>query len=96
MVVNFDKLLDQGADLNHADKSGRTALDLAAYKGDPETVQLLLDRGAVMEHVDATGMRPLDRAISAGHVAVIQCFLKKGAKLGPTTWSLASTKSDIL
>ena len=41
-----------GADINHADKSGRTPLDLAAHHGNPELVQLLLDKGANMEHVD--------------------------------------------
>ena len=89
--------MDQGADVNHTDKNGRTALDLAAYKGDPEVVQLLLDRASnLMEHVDSNGMRPLDRAISSGHSQAVQCFLKKGAKLGPATWALASSKQEIM
>ena len=33
-------LLDQGSDLNGADKKGRSPLFLAAYKGDPEVVQV--------------------------------------------------------
>ena len=82
--------------INHADKTGRTPLDLAAYKGDPEIVQLLLDRGALMEHVDINGMRPLDRAIGHRHTQVVNCFLKKGAKLGPATWNMAQGKPEIM
>ena len=33
-------LLDQGSDLNGPDKKGRSPLFLAAYKGDPEVVQV--------------------------------------------------------
>ena len=82
--------------INHADKRGRTPLDWAAYHGDPDVVQLLLDRGAIMEHVDLHGMRPLDRAIGCGNGLAVGCFLKKGAKLGPTTWQMASDKPDIM
>jgi len=76
--------------------SGRTPLDLAAYKGNPEVVNLLLDHGANMEHVDLNGMRPLDRAISCRNASAVQCFLKKGAKLGPATWAMANGKPDIM
>ena len=64
--------------------------------GSAEVVRLLLDRGANMEHVDLNGLRPLDRAIECENIAAIQVFLKKGAKLGPTTWSMSSTKPDIM
>ena len=67
-----------------------------SYIGSAEVVRLLLDRGANMEHVDLNGLRPLDRAIECENIAAIQVFLKKGAKLGPTTWSLSSTKPDIM
>ena len=99
-------LMDAGADINHADKSGMTALDHAVTfiddidvlegEGSAEVVRLLLERGANMEHVDLNGLRPLDRAIECGNVPAIQVFLKKGAKLGPTTWSMSSSKPDIM
>merc|ERR1719282_381042 len=89
-------LLSHGADLNHVDSKSRSGLDLAAFHGDPSTVQLLLDHGAMMEHVDINGMRPLDRAISCGHVEAVKCFLRKGAKLGPSTWSLAESKPLVM
>ena len=82
--------------VSHADKQGRTPLDLAAYKGNPDIVTLLLDAGAAMEAVDLNGMRPLDRAIGCRNTAAVQCFLKKGAKLGPATWAMANGKPDIM
>ena len=89
-------LLSHGADINHKDSKGRTALDLAASSGDAYLVQYLLEQGAVMENVDISGMRPLDRAISCGNSDVVKCFLKKGAKLGPSTWAMASGKPYIM
>ena len=65
-------------------------------KGSAEVVRLLLERGANMEHVDLNGLRPLDRGIEFGNIPAIQVFLKKGAKLGPTTWSMSSSKPDIM
>lgn len=80
----------------HTDKTGRTPLDLAAFQGNPATVQMLLDKGALIEHVDINGMRPLDRAIGCKNIQVVQCFLKKGAKLGPATWAMAAGKPEIM
>jgi hypothetical protein len=50
----------------------------------------------MIEHVDINGLRPLDRAISCRNVPVVQCFLRKGAKLGPTTWSMAAGKPEVM
>ncbi|XP_075222893.1 zinc-RING finger and ankyrin repeat domain-containing protein rolling pebbles isoform X4 [Lycorma delicatula] len=89
-------LLDRGAEINQADKTGRIPLDLAAVQGNPTLVQMLMERGAMLEHVDVTGLRPLDRAIACRNVPVVQCFLRRGAKLGPTTWTMAAGKTDII
>ncbi|RZF43710.1 hypothetical protein LSTR_LSTR015249 [Laodelphax striatellus] len=89
-------LLDRGAEINQADNTGRIPLDLAAVQGNPALVQLLLERGAMLEHVDVSGLRPLDRAIACRNVPVVQSFLRRGAKLGPTTWTMANGKTDII
>lgn len=89
-------MLERNADKQHADSTGRTPLDLAAYQGSAALVQMLLDHGAQIEHVDINGMRPLDRAIACRNVQVVQVFLKRGAKLGPATWAMANGKSEIM
>ncbi|XP_055699268.1 protein TANC2 isoform X1 [Phlebotomus papatasi] len=89
-------LIEKLANIHHTDKTGRTPLDLAAYQGSGALVQMLLDRGSQIEHVDINGMRPLDRAIACRNVQIIQVFLKRGAKLGPTTWAMASGKPEIM
>ncbi|XP_055856769.1 protein TANC2 isoform X2 [Episyrphus balteatus] len=89
-------LIEKGCDKEHADNNGRTPLDLAAYQGSASLVQYLLDQGAKIEHIDINGMRPLDRAIACRNIQVVQVFLKRGAKLGPTTWSMAMGKPEIL
>uniref|UniRef100_A0A1I8Q3W4 RING-type domain-containing protein n=1 Tax=Stomoxys calcitrans TaxID=35570 RepID=A0A1I8Q3W4_STOCA len=89
-------LIEKGCNKNHADHNGRTGLDLAAYQGSAHLVQYLMDQGGNLEHVDCNGMRPLDRAIACRNIQVVQVFLRKGAKLGPTTWSMAMGKPEIL
>lgn len=89
-------LAERGADVHHVDGAGRTPLDLAAYQGSAALVQMLLDRGVRIEHVDVNGMRPLDRAIACRNMQVVQVFLKRGAKLGPTTWTMAAGKPEIM
>ncbi|KAK7578136.1 hypothetical protein V9T40_010341 [Parthenolecanium corni] len=89
-------LLDSGSDINCVNKVGRSPLDLAAFQGNPALTQLLIERGAMIEHADLEGVRPLDRAISCRNIPVVQCFLRKGAKLGPTTWNMASGKWDVM
>ncbi|XP_045769390.1 protein TANC2 isoform X3 [Maniola jurtina] len=88
-------LLDKGAIIDQPDGSGRTPLGLACG-GPAELVELLLERGASLERVDHSGLRPLDRAIGQRNVPVVNCFLKKGAKLGPTTWVMASGKPEFM
>ncbi|XP_041450105.1 protein TANC2 isoform X1 [Drosophila obscura] len=89
-------LLEHGCNRHHEDHNGRTSLDLAAYQGAAGLVLYLLDQGGNLEHIDVHGMRPLDRAIACRNIQAVQVFLRKGAKLGPTTWSMAMGKPEIL
>ncbi|KAH8370818.1 hypothetical protein KR093_005100 [Drosophila rubida] len=89
-------LVEHGCNRQHEDHNGRTALDLAAYQGAAGLVLYLLEQGANLEHIDVHGMRPLDRSIACRNIQAVQVFLRKGAKLGPTTWSMAMGKPEIL
>ncbi|XP_073955554.1 zinc-RING finger and ankyrin repeat domain-containing protein rolling pebbles isoform X2 [Choristoneura fumiferana] len=88
-------LIDKGATIDQPDGSGRTPLGLACG-GSAELVEILLEKGASLEKVDHSGLRPLDRAIGQRNVPVVNCFLRKGAKLGPTTWVMASGKPEFM
>ncbi|XP_045485501.1 protein TANC2 isoform X2 [Pieris rapae] len=88
-------LLDKGAHIDQTDGNGRTPLGLACG-GPSDLVEVLLERGASLEKVDHSGLRPLDRAIGQRNVPVVNCFLRKGAKLGPTTWVMASGKPEFM
>ena len=55
-----------------------------------------MEQVAMMENIDLRGMRPLERAINCGNAEVVKCFLKRGAKLGPSTWTMASGKPYIM
>ncbi|XP_021206645.2 protein TANC2 isoform X3 [Bombyx mori] len=88
-------LLDRGATIDQPDGNGRTPLGLACG-GSAELVEILLERGASLERVDHSGLRPLDRAIGQRNLQVVNCFLRKGAKLGPTTWVMASGKPEFM
>ncbi|XP_045449671.1 protein TANC2 [Melitaea cinxia] len=94
-IPTIQVLLDKGAIIDQPDGSGRTPLGLACG-GPAELVELLLERGASLERVDHSGLRPLDRAIGQRNVPVVNCFLRKGAKLGPTTWVMASGKPEFM
>ncbi|RBQ72736.1 hypothetical protein FVER14953_08793 [Fusarium verticillioides] len=59
-------LLDAGADINHADNEGDTALILTAWSGDHESVQFLLDHGADVLVRNKAGLNALQKALEAG------------------------------
>jgi ankyrin repeat protein len=55
-------LVAHGANVNLADNSGRTALDIAVLYGQIPVVQLLLEHGAKINAPDKEGNRPLSYA----------------------------------
>ena len=48
-------LLDQGVDIQTADKAGRTALHYSAIYGTEAVVEMLLNRGADIQKTDEAG-----------------------------------------
>jgi ankyrin repeat protein len=63
-------LLEQGDAPDQTDPQGRTALMLAAARGDTALVQRLLAAGADANRRDARGRTAADHARLAGHEAL--------------------------
>ena len=64
-------LLERGAEVDHRDSEGMTALLVAAFEGHSEVCELLLEGGADVDHADSTGRTPLFAAASMGHAHVV-------------------------
>jgi outer membrane protein assembly factor BamB len=74
------KALDQGADVNAANRYRATALIAAADKGHLDVVRLLIERGADLNTQDTFyRSRAIDMAGQNGHTAVVILLLEKGS-----------------
>lgn len=65
------KLLKAGADPNHFEYDGWSALHWAARNGHVEVARLLLDQGARIDQTDSKGLTPLDWATEREHWEVV-------------------------
>jgi ankyrin repeat protein len=77
-------LLDLGARIDAADRSGDTALALAAWRGSAEVVSLLLARGAAVTVTGPRGRQLLGLAVSKGLPELFARLVEQGADLGAT------------
>ena len=59
------RLIDKGANVNHADRDGETPLLIAARIGSVKLCDLLLDAGALVNVSDVKGNSPLTLAAGA-------------------------------
>ncbi len=74
-------LLSKGADINAADRNGRTPISLVlqGYGGrSAEMLALLIDKGASLKTFDNDGLTPLHLAARQGSVALVKTLLDKG------------------
>lgn len=85
-IEDLVKLLDEGMDVNQEDFSGRTALQLYAFRGNKEAVQMLLDQGADVNKInmyhDRIPLTALDSAREGKRKNVEEILLAHGAKTG--------------
>lgn len=73
-------LLDHGADVDHQDNTGCTALKSAVEEDSVEMVDLLLDAGADMTILGGTDAgNALHTAARDGHVEIVRLLLRRGA-----------------
>ncbi|OQE29983.1 hypothetical protein PENSTE_c002G03182 [Penicillium steckii] len=74
-------LLQRGAEVEHRDHKGRTALALAASRGQDMTVRILLTHGANIEARDLVLRTPLMHAVREGWPSVATVLLENGARV---------------
>jgi ankyrin repeat protein len=74
------KLLQKGANQNHADEPGRTALLIATQNGNRDVVELLLKNGADHTREDSQTRTPLRLAAANGDRALVEMFLTRSDK----------------
>ena len=77
-AVVQDLLAHPGTDLERKAVNGNTALMMAAFKRDGDTVRALLDKGA---KVNQPGWTALHYAAASGDAAIAQLLIERGAKL---------------
>lgn len=75
-LSHLQSLLDGGADVNYLREDGKTALIMAAKKGQTDLVRWLLDRGA---NVNLGYFPPLVESILNGHDDTTRLLLGSGA-----------------
>ncbi|XP_039619588.1 protein phosphatase 1 regulatory subunit 12A [Polypterus senegalus] len=73
------ELLQQGAEINHTNVDGLTALHQACIDENLEMVEFLVEHGANVNQPDNEGWTPLHAAASCGFVEIAQYLIKQGA-----------------
>ncbi|XP_061577637.1 protein phosphatase 1 regulatory subunit 12A isoform X3 [Cololabis saira] len=75
-------LLRQGADINHANIDGLTALHQACIDENAEMVQFLVESGSNVNRGDNEGWTPLHAAASCGFIQITKYLIEHGAHVG--------------
>ncbi|XP_064169839.1 protein phosphatase 1 regulatory subunit 12A [Anguilla rostrata] len=75
-------LLRQGADINHANIDGLTALHQACIDENAEMVQFLVESGSDVNRGDNEGWTPLHAAASCGFLQITKYLIEHGARVG--------------
>ncbi|XP_073798621.1 protein phosphatase 1 regulatory subunit 12A isoform X2 [Danio rerio] len=76
------ELLRQGADINHANIDGLTALHQACIDENAEMVQFLVENGSEVNRGDNEGWTPLHAAASCGFIQITKYLIEHGAHVG--------------
>ncbi|CAI8010958.1 Ankyrin-1 [Geodia barretti] len=80
--------------LEEVDPFGKTALHIAAEKGDIESLKILLDKGSDLDAVDEFLMTPLKLATKNEHTKAVEILMGKMERASGSTG--AATDSDSL
>jgi len=71
-------LIAAGADVNKANKYGKSPLHIAMNKSNAEIIKMLIDAGADINKADKYGKSPLDLAISRNYPEIIKMLIDAG------------------
>ncbi|KAF8556983.1 ankyrin [Imleria badia] len=66
--------------LDWSNSQGKTALHMAALKGNEELVRMLCDLGADFDLADNKGNTPLHYSSSWGHIPIVQLLIERGCQ----------------
>jgi len=80
-VGDMLRFLERGADVNHTNHVGMTALLFAVNQGHTKVVKLLLESSAETEHKYKDGMTALLYAASKGNKEIVKLLLENGANI---------------
>ena len=79
LLADFERCLDEDADMHARDDRGNTILHHAAANADAAVVALLLQAGADANARNGNGTTPLHRAAETGIPATVRLLLEAGA-----------------
>jgi len=74
-----NEALRAGANVNHSERNGQTALLVACRKGHSVIVERLLNGGAHVNQSEQNGVAPLLMACLFGHSVIVELLLNRGA-----------------
>ena len=72
-------LIEAGADVNHADVHGVTALFIATYNGHESSVRVLAKAGADVDKAKSNTVTPLFAAAMKGNKGMVRVLIEAGA-----------------
>ncbi len=75
----FDDLLVRGANVNHKNNFGNTALMWSSFYGRLDMVKILVERGANVDDVNNVGTTPLIWASKSGKFEIVKFLIESGA-----------------
>lgn len=90
-TAELAEFLDHGLPVDALDPAGNTALMLAAYSGQLDTVSMLIGRGANVDIRNARDQSPLAGALFKGEDTIVAVLVAAGADLDAGTPSARAT-----
>lgn len=102
-IALVEEFLRMGANVNHQDADGESALMAAVKSGKIDVVRLLLKRGANLDSSDSTGRTPLIHAAQSGCVDTCEELISAGADVNaidsrgntPLMWSILMGHQNV-